>query len=308
VRWVALAVVSSFSVLFLWLRFLAANRARARERLRARLLGARRSRSRLAGLGQAAFTRLERVGLVARLHHSLDASGLGVSWEAFRSGWLLCALILPAAAVLAGRAAYAPVALALTLSAPGVLLGWLVSKRKRRLAEQCDRLAGDVALYLACGMPLATALCLSSRACGPPLGPVLASVGSGAPAAGDPLVTVREVARLSENPDLVLLTRAIAASRQTGSDIKMVMAAAGDALRERSAIRRELESQTVQGRLSGRIVAGLPLVFLALMSLMSSDSLSVLLGTVPGLLMLGSALALDLVGFLWIRRILDIKT
>ena len=86
------------------------------------------------------------------------------------------------------------------------------------------------------------------------------------------------------------------------------MGAVGDAARERAAIRRELETQTVQGRMSGRIVAGLPLIFLALSCLVARGTLAALLGTVPGLAMLVVAVALNALGFLWIRKILDIKT
>ena len=86
------------------------------------------------------------------------------------------------------------------------------------------------------------------------------------------------------------------------------MEAVGDALRERAAIRRELNSQTIQGRLSGRIVAGLPFMFLGLTALMSKETLSALFGTMPGLVMFTVASVLDLLGFFWIRRILDIET
>jgi tight adherence protein B len=86
------------------------------------------------------------------------------------------------------------------------------------------------------------------------------------------------------------------------------MEAVGEALRERVAIRRELHTQTIQSRLSGHIVAALPLVFLGLSAMISRGTLSVLFGTVPGLLMLTAAVVLDTLGFLWIRRILDIKT
>jgi Flp pilus assembly protein TadB len=59
--------------------------------------------------------------------------------------------------------------------------------------------------------------------------------------------------------------------------------------------------------LSGRVVAALPLIFLALSALVSKSTLGVLIGSTPGLIILVVALCLNAAGFLWIRKILDIE-
>jgi tight adherence protein B len=179
---------------------------------------------------------------------------------------------------------------------------------ERAAREQCDRLASDLALHLRCGIPVDEAVALCARDLGPPLSEALhrylGEVALGANA-GDALI---ELVRSLDSQDLELIALAAVTSRETGSDIRSVMGSVGEAVRERAAIRRELLTQTVQGRMSGRIVAGLPFIFLALSALVSRGTISVLLGTVPGVIMLSAAATLDVLGFLWIRKILDIKS
>jgi tight adherence protein B len=177
-----------------------------------------------------------------------------------------------------------------------------------RTREQCERLASDLALYLRCGIPVEDSLALCARDLGPPLTDLLTRFQAEVSLGADSGPALLDLVGALDNQDLELIARAAVTSRETGADIREIMGNIGDAVRERAAIRRELYTQTVQGRMSGRIVAGLPLIFLGLSAVVSRGTLSVLLGTVPGLVMLFAAAVMDLLGFLWIRRILDIKT
>lgn len=310
-RWFFLTALVPLAVFFLLRRVPARARARARRRLekhmgspeagKALTTSARRI---LALLGQ----KLAETRYARRLRRALEISGVSVSRERFCVLLLGLVVLLPLLAfTMTGSALSIPPALTAALFIPFPALDFLKRRAIRKGEEQCEQLAADVALYLRCGIPVEEAVVLSIPDFGPPLSGTLARFQAAVAMGARADTAFQELTAELDNSDFELISHAVVTSRETGSDIRGIMKAVGEALRERSAIRRELYSQTIQGRLSGRIVAGLPLIFLGMSALVSRTSLAVLFGTLPGLLMLLAAGALELLGFLWIRRILDIR-
>ena len=269
----------------------------------------RRREERAARLVAAAGHLLGSTALFSRLRISLESCGHVAALPLLEAAWLSGLAFLPVSAVLLTRTLFAaPVAMLAAIAWPRAAASLISRRSRRKAAEAADRLCADVALYLACGIPVAEAVALSAKGAGPYLSDAvrrfnsLVELGADSRTAG-----LHQLAEAVSSTDLELIAHAVATSSQTGSDIRVIMGAVGDSLRERAAIRRELDSQTVQARLSGRIVAGLPFLFMALSCLVSRDALSFLFGTAPGLIMLAMAVGLDLLGFIWIRSILDIK-
>jgi tight adherence protein B len=190
-------------------------------------------------------------------------------------------------------------------TASGAFLG---RSRDRLASAQCDVMVAGLTAYMQCGIPFQEAMALCARDIPPPLSEHLKGFLSRVELGGDVPRALEELVLTLGNRDFELVSLAASTSRETGSDIRSVMGAVGEAARERAAIRRELETQTVQGKMSGRIVAGLPVIFLALSCVLSRGTLWALLGTLPGIVMLTAAVVLNTLGFLWIRKILDLKT
>ncbi len=182
-----------------------------------------------------------------------------------------------------------------------------LSGRQAR-SGQCDLLVASLTTYMQCGVPFEEALSLCVQDLLPPVREHLLRFSSQLELGADVPHALAELVRALDSRDFELVAMAAVTSRETGSDIRSVMRALGEAARERAAIRRELDTQTIQGRLSGRIVAGLPLIFLSLSCAVSRGTLSVLFGSPAGILMLAAAGVLNLFGFLWIRKILDVET
>ncbi|MDE0652658.1 MAG: type II secretion system F family protein [bacterium] len=74
-------------------------------------------------------------------------------------------------------------------------------------------------------------------------------------------------------------------------------------LRGRRATRREVASLAQQGRLSGLLVALLPVCFLGLSAMVDSDSVTALYGTPVGMVCLVSGGVLNVAAFAWMHRI-----
>ena len=310
-KWLIFAGLVLLSLVFLLRGGAGRSRRGAAGRLR-RLHGRAEKGGRaawVARIGGSVPVRLAASRVARRLSAAFEESGVRIPFRSFLSLWLGS---LPLAAAVAyavtGSALSIPVTACVLLFVPRPLLNALGRRRRRRAGERCERLAGDIALHLTCGMPVPDAVRLCAPDAGGELSGAIDRFAASLALGACPNEAFLSLSRELRDPDLELIAHAVLTSRETGSDVRVVMAAVGEALRERTAIRRELHTQTAQGRLSGQIVAGLPLLFLGLSLLVSRESLSVLLGTAPGLVMLGAAALLDILGFFWIRKILDVSS
>lgn len=107
--------------------------------------------------------------------------------------------------------------------------------------------------------------------------------------------------------DLQMLITAILVQREVGGNLAEVLDNLGEVIRQRFVVRRQLRTHTAQGRLSGYILAALPIVVGGLLFLINRDYIMVLFEQPLGHLLVGFAVALQLMGFFWIRRIVDIE-
>jgi len=110
-----------------------------------------------------------------------------------------------------------------------------------------------------------------------------------------------------DSTDVALFVTAVLIQRETGGNLAEVLEKIAYVIRDRFRIIGEVRAFTAQGRLTGIILAGLPVLFVAAMSVMSPDYLQVMLDTHPGQVMLNVAIVLQVVGFICIRKIVNIK-
>jgi tight adherence protein B len=308
-RWIGAAGPAFLAVYFLWVSRSARSAAIARAKL---------ASHQVSLTGEVGAARVSRIGTATRwvegtrpavsLRGLLASSGLPLGWQPLLRCWMATVLVLPVSLLLLTRSPVAvPLGIAASLALPGISLKALGRARERKKVEQCDMLAADLALFLRSGIPAEDALVLCARDAGPAVQDAVRCFTAGVSVGADVDTAFGELVDELGSRDLQLIAQAMATSRQTGSEISGIMDTIGETVRERAAIRRELATQTVQGRLSGRVVAALPLIFLALSALVSKSTLGVLIGSTPGLIILVVALCLNAAGFLWIRKILDIE-
>jgi tight adherence protein B len=309
-RWYALAVFWCLAVFFMIKRARAGSRAIARRNLE-RHLGSHDSGGVIRPVDRFVLKLnafIDNTRYAVMLRRALERSGCDITWETFKLLWLGALTTLPLLSfALSGSWLSVPPAMLFALALPRPVLIALQRRGERKTRAQCDTLASDLALYLSCGIPVEQSMSLCASDLGRPLSDFLRQFSAEIALGADSGTAFLGLISSIDNSDLDLIARAVVTSRETGADIREIMSTIGEAIRERAVIRRDLETQTVQARLSGRIVAGLPFLFLGLAALVSKSSIAVLLGTVPGLIMLVVAVVMNVAGFLWIRRILNIR-
>lgn len=98
-----------------------------------------------------------------------------------------------------------------------------------------------------------------------------------------------------------------ALQRETGGNTAEVLDLVAETVRERIEIRRLVRGLTAQGRLSGGILALLPVGLLIFISMINPAYVHPLFHTTPGLIALGVGIGLVVSGALVIRKIIEIK-
>jgi len=107
--------------------------------------------------------------------------------------------------------------------------------------------------------------------------------------------------------DVRILITAILIQREVGGNLAEVLDNLASVIRDRFKIRRQLRVITAQGRLSGYILAVLPIVVGFAIFIINRPYVMILFEHPVGQLLAVSAVILQILGYLWIRKIVNIE-
>jgi tight adherence protein B len=107
--------------------------------------------------------------------------------------------------------------------------------------------------------------------------------------------------------DVRLFVTAVLIQRQVGGDLAEVLEKIGKVIRERIQLFGMVQALTAEGRLSGWVLLILPVVVFFASMVVNPTYARTLLDTPNGRMMLGAAIAMDLMGLAMIKKIVNIK-
>jgi tight adherence protein B len=107
--------------------------------------------------------------------------------------------------------------------------------------------------------------------------------------------------------DLKLCVTAILIQREVGGNLSEVLHNISHTIRERFRIQGEIRVKSAQARLSGYVVSALPFVLFFILNIANPKYLRTLYEHPAGMQILGTAIVLQLIGWLIIRRIIKIE-
>jgi tight adherence protein B len=107
--------------------------------------------------------------------------------------------------------------------------------------------------------------------------------------------------------DLRLLVVAIKVQTDVGSSLAGIVGRLAEIVRTRQRLRLQIRALTAQSRMGGMIVGSLPIVVLAAFSLVQPGYAAVLFSDPTGQKILKTAIVLDALAFITIRRLLKLK-
>ncbi|MGH7578682.1 MAG: type II secretion system F family protein [Gemmatimonadales bacterium] len=107
--------------------------------------------------------------------------------------------------------------------------------------------------------------------------------------------------------DVRILTTAILIQREVGGNLAEVLDNLANVIRVRFTIRRQLRVYTAQGRFSGYVLAALPIAVGAAIYSLNPSYITLLFTDPLGKLLVLMAVVFQIIGFLWIRKIVNIE-
>jgi tight adherence protein B len=183
-------------------------------------------------------------------------------------------------------------------------------KRKKRLSKYSEYLPDALSMMcnaLKAGQSLNACFNLVSEQAPEPLGPEFArcyeeqNLGISLEAA------LIEMSKRAPNVDLKFFATAVILQRQTGGDLCEILDKIARLIRERFQIHGMIMALTGEGRLSGAVLLALPPVLTGVMFVLNPEYIMKLFTHPTGHQMLAGAIIAQVLGFFWIKKIIDIK-
>lgn len=248
------------------------------------------------GIGERLAVRLERAAVAWRPNEwLLLCAGTGV----------LAAMVL---GVLLGSAVIGvPLGVLLGMAGPHLFLTVRARRRVAAFGNDLPDALQLVASGLSSGYSLPQALDSVVRL---GEGPVAEEVGRAL--AGSRLGTpvedaLDEIADRTGSVDFRWVVMAIRVQRDVGGNLADVLLQVAATIRERGWLRRHVQALAAEGKLSGAILAALPVVVAGYMFVVRPDYVGILLTEPVGLMMLAGGVVMLGIGMLWMNKIAKVE-
>jgi tight adherence protein B len=195
----------------------------------------------------------------------------------------------------------------LSFFVPGIFVSWRRSKRRREFGDQLADALAQVAGSLRAGHGLAQSLDTVASQMPSPAGDEFLRVVRETQL-GQPLtVALGHMVERVKNDDLVMVVASININRQIGGNLADILETTAETIRERVRIKREIQVLTAQQRISGYVLVVLPIALAAILMIINPSYQMRLFTPGPTLCIpIGAGLGI-VVGFLIMRRIVDIE-
>lgn len=108
------------------------------------------------------------------------------------------------------------------------------------------------------------------------------------------------------SPDFSLVVTAVLIQQQVGGDLSHILDTISDTIQDRIRMRREVRTLTAQGRMSGWVLAALPIALGAFLAVVNPSYMEPLFTERLGQMAICFAIFLVIIGFIVIQRIVDI--
>jgi len=247
------------------------------------------------GLKRLVFERLERAGLPLRpaeymTLHITFVIVLGVLTQLIGDRLLISIAAVVLATIL-----------------PMLWLQHRIDKRLERFEEQLPDVLNLLSGSLRAGWGLQQSIDVVVQQANPPVNEEFRRVQTEVRLGRSVSEALESVADRVNSPDFDWIVSAIVIQRETGGNLAELLDIVAATIRERAALKRHIGALTAEGRLSGIILLGLPFIELGLLSLVNPGYMSRMYTTTPGMVLGSGAIALLIVGAIWLRKVIKVE-
>ena len=250
----------------------------------------------------------ERRGVLQRVEGMLERANLPLrAAEAIFFSLVAVLIVAVLAAAASGSIVIGVIVLIIAALVPPAVVFFLSDRRRAQFQEQLPDLLALLASTLRSGYSLMQGVEAAAQEVIEPTKRELQRVVTEA-RLGMPLedalhnVSVRMASR-----DFEWAVMAIGIQRAVGGNLAELLDTVSDTMRARDRLRRDIKSLTAEGRVSAFVLGILPIAIGLVIYTLNSDYIQALFDRTLGLIMLGAAGVLMVVGFGWMYKIIDIE-
>jgi tight adherence protein B len=188
-----------------------------------------------------------------------------------------------------------------------VLLKQLKKRREDKFTEQLPDVMSMLSRSLRAGHAMNTAIELVGTEITDPAGELFRIAFEQQKLGLRIIDTLSNMTQRIESLDLRFFITAVSIQSDVGGNLAEVLDKLADIIRERLKIRRQVRVITAQGRMSGYVLSALPIIVFFAMNILNPGYEDPLFKDKIGQYMLISAVVLQIIGFLVIRKIINIR-
>jgi len=186
---------------------------------------------------------------------------------------------------------------------PLLVLNMQRAKRQRLVSEQLPEAMDFLSRVLRAGHSLSTGFQMMSEELPAPVATEFRRCYD-QHSLGQPLEEgLREMVDRVDSTDFSFFVTAVLIQRQSGGDLSEVLSNISAMVRQRLRLAKQVRAKTAEGRFTGYIMVAFPAVMFALCYFLNPDLYGLFFKTNTGLMMLGFAVVLQLLGLFMIKKI-----
>ena len=202
--------------------------------------------------------------------------------------------------------------IALAAGLAGVIVGLMfldiyIKRRQKAFTNQLGDMLTMVANALRAGFSFMQAFELIAREMDAPIGREVQKVVNEVNVGATLETALENMQKRVESPDFELVVTAVLIQRQVGGNLAQILDTISETIQERIRMRREVMALTAQGRASGIILAAIPPGLAGLLSMLNPNYLKPLIEEPIGQMCIVGAIVLEIIGYITIQRIVNIK-
>jgi tight adherence protein B len=238
----------------------------------------------------------------------IDQSGMNATVSGILLIGVVCAVLAAVVAGVITRASWGlPLGAVVGFSLPFLVVKVKRTRRLRAFEEQFPEALDLIARALKAGHAFATGLKMAADELPEPVGPEFRKTfdeqNFGLPMKD----ALDNLAHRIPILDVRFFVTAVLIQRETGGNLAEILENLGFVVRERFKILRQVRVYTAHGRFTGYVLLALPAVLGIALSFINPDHMNMLFRERMGQMLLGFALVMQTIGFLWIKQVIKIE-
>lgn len=252
--------------------------------------------------------KLSELGFVASLADELLAADIMLKAEEYLTIWFLAATI-PALLVLL---LFQNIMLTVLFAVLGSLLPLLyIRSMKTKKRQQFDYQLGDALLMmsncLTSGLSFPQAMESIAREMPDPIASEFGRVTNEIRFGKTLEQALNDMIERIKSQDLMIAMNAVLIQHQVGGNLAEILATIAETVKDRIQIKKDIRVMTSQGRISGMVIGALPVFLFVALLIINPSYMTMFFTEDLGRILLVVGLLMELIGFLLIKKVIDIK-